>query len=253
MSDNSFIKNPHLEGDDFFWQGNSTGFLLIHGFTATTAEVRLIADKLHQLGYTIAAPLLPGHGTHPDDLNRTTWPMWVEKVKAFYERLLRNCEQVYVIGQSMGTLLAIELAAQHPEIPALILTAPALKVHYLWVARFISPIIPYVKLFKKDDGLPWRGYTVYPLKAAVEFQKLQKHTWKQLPKITQPTLIFTAEYDHHLTPDSIKPILEKINSEKKKSIHLKNSGHGILLDQELELVLKEILTFTGLSEKQEES
>lgn len=247
MSDNNFIKNPHLEGDDFFWQGNSTGFLLIHGFTATTTEVRLIAEKLHQLGFTTAAPLLPGHGTHPDDLNRATWPMWIEKVKVFYEKLLRTCEKVYAIGESMGALLAIELAAQHPEIPGLLLFAPALKVKYLGLAHLFAPFFPYLKKSKSDDGLPWRGYNVYPLKAAAELNKLQKHTWKQLPKITQPTLVFSGEYDHHLTSDSINIILERINSQEKKHIHMSNSGHCILLDKELAQVVKQIMIFTGLS------
>ena len=38
MNNNTFIRNPHLEGGDIFWQGDRTGILLIHGFTATTAE-----------------------------------------------------------------------------------------------------------------------------------------------------------------------------------------------------------------------
>jgi len=41
------IHNPHLEGGPFVWEGNRLGILLIHGFTATTTEVRLLAEKLH--------------------------------------------------------------------------------------------------------------------------------------------------------------------------------------------------------------
>ena len=62
------ILNPHLEGDSFFWEGGEVGILLIHGFTATTAEVRPLAEFLHKNGYTVAGPLLPGHYTKPDDL-----------------------------------------------------------------------------------------------------------------------------------------------------------------------------------------
>ena len=47
MQTDGYMRNPQLEGDDFLWKGNPTGVLLIHGFTATTAEVRLIAEKLH--------------------------------------------------------------------------------------------------------------------------------------------------------------------------------------------------------------
>ena len=139
MSENDFIKNPHLEGSDFYWSGNQIGVLMIHGFTATTAEVRLIAKRLHQAGFTVAGPLLPGHGTHPDDLNQARWPMWLEKVKSFYDKLVKNCSQIFVIGESMGALLALELAAQHPEIMGLMLFAPAMKVNRLWLAPLLAP------------------------------------------------------------------------------------------------------------------
>ena len=56
MLDNGYMRNDHLDGEDFHFKGNEIGILLIHGFTATTTEVRLIAEKLHQAGYTVAAP-----------------------------------------------------------------------------------------------------------------------------------------------------------------------------------------------------
>ena len=234
MTDNNFMKNPHLDGDDFFWQGNSTGILLIHGFTATTAEVRLMADKLHQAGYTTAGPLLPGHGTNPDDLNRATWQMWLEKVKDMYEDLARVCDRTFIVAESMGALLAIELAAQHPEIAGLALFAPALKISGLWPARLLAPFKAYFNKSGEDDGLPWKGYTVYPLKAIVQMIKLQKDAGEQLSRITQPTLVFTGEFDHTIDPDCADIVLNGIKSIVKQHIHMKESPHCILLDHELD-------------------
>jgi hypothetical protein len=34
----TFLRNPHLDGDAFFRQASKVGALLIHGFTAMTAE-----------------------------------------------------------------------------------------------------------------------------------------------------------------------------------------------------------------------
>ena len=67
------IKNPHLEGDPFFLEGGPSGILLVHGYKASTAEVRPLAESLHACGHTVSAPLLPGHNTHPLDANRFTW------------------------------------------------------------------------------------------------------------------------------------------------------------------------------------
>jgi len=57
------MKNPQLDGESFFFEGNEIGVALFHGFTATTAEVRPLAEYLRSFGYTLSAPLLPGHGT----------------------------------------------------------------------------------------------------------------------------------------------------------------------------------------------
>jgi len=243
MTQNEYIRNPELEGDDFFWKGNSTGILLIHGFTATTAEVRLMAEKLHRVGYTTAGPLLPGHGTHLDDLNRSTWQMWLEKVKKFYENLQRDCDRVFVIGESMGALLALELASQHPEINGLLLFAPAIKVEKLWLSRLLAPFKDHLEKSGEDDGLPWKGYTVYPVKASVELLNLQRHTRKQLPKITQPIIVFTGEFDRSIAPNAAEIVMKGISSKTRKHIHMKDSPHCIILDGELDRAFNHVIQF----------
>lgn len=245
MTVNNYMKNPHLEGDDFFWQGNNTGILLIHGFTATTAEVRPLAKKLYEAGFTTAGPLLPGHGTHPDDLNRARWSMWVETVKHTYESLLSQCQTVYVAGESMGGLLTLELVRQHPEIAGLFLFAPAIKVPILWTSRLLWPFMKYKsKGFDEgeDDGLAWKGYTVNPLRAAVELHKLQKHIQRNLSLIKQPVAIFTGEHDDTIAPDSAQYILQRIGSDVKYHTHLGASGHCVILDQELDIIAAQVLS-----------
>ena len=245
MKLNNYMKNPQLDGEDFFLQGNSTGILLIHGFTATTTEVRLLAENLHHAGFTVVGPLLPGHGTHPEDLNRAKWPMWVEKVKRTYESMLESCHTIFVVGESMGALLALELAAQHPEIKGIMLFAPAIKIKKLWLAKIFSWFSPYREKpsAKKDDGLPWKGYNVNPYKAAFEMYQLQQHCRKLLPKITQPTLVFTGGKDQTIAPDSARIILDAIKSNKKCLIHMAHSSHVILIDHELDQVTKIVLAF----------
>jgi carboxylesterase len=64
---------PHLDGDSFFWEGGEVGNLIIHGFTATTGEVRPLTNLLNNNGYTVAGPLLSGNNTTPKNLNNIHW------------------------------------------------------------------------------------------------------------------------------------------------------------------------------------
>ncbi len=243
MTESSFIRNPHLDGDTFFWQGNQIGVLLIHGFTATTAEVRLIAEKLHAVGYTTAAPLLAGHGTHPDELNQTRWQAWYQSVKQQYQQRLLDHKPIFIIAESMGTLLALKLAAEFPKTAGLLLFAPAIKIPGLWRAPLMAPFINHLQKSGEDDGLPWKGYTVYPVKAAAEMLKLQKHVRRLLPKIKTPTLIFTGEHDQSIDPKAAEIILDAIGSDEKSHIHMADSPHCILLAHELDQVFTEVQDF----------
>ena len=59
-AEEGYILNPELEGGSFFWKNGETGVLLLHGLTATTAEVRPLAKSLLKEGYTVSGILLPG-------------------------------------------------------------------------------------------------------------------------------------------------------------------------------------------------
>jgi carboxylesterase len=114
MTNNSLIHNQHLPGTSFFWEGGSTGILLSHGYTATTAEVRPVAQLLHTRGFTVAGPLLPGHGTDPLEMIRYRWQDWAVALEQSYRELAQRCDTVFIGGESMGGLLSLYLANKYP-------------------------------------------------------------------------------------------------------------------------------------------
>ena len=58
------LNDWHAEGKG---ANKSIGILLVHGFTGSPASMRPWAEYLNQHGYTVTVPLLPGHGTRPED------------------------------------------------------------------------------------------------------------------------------------------------------------------------------------------
>jgi carboxylesterase len=224
--------NPQLPGDSLFWEGSSTGVLLIHGFTATTVEVRLLAEFFHKKGCAVSAPLLPGHGTTPEDLNTRKYQDWIDSVEDSYRKIKQQCSQMIVGGESMGAVLGLYLAETYPEISALLLYSPAIKVSSLNYAGFVKWFKPIIVKDNYDDTMPWQGYTVYPMKAAHEFSKLQCKVIRRLKTVRQPALILQGIYDRTIDPDSCQLIFERIASTKKKKETMQHSGHVMLLDQE---------------------
>lgn len=228
----TIFKHPELDGKTFFLEGNQIGVLLIHGFTATTVEVRWLADYLSRKNLTVSAPLLPGHGTTPEDLNGRKYGEWINCVEDAYSTLKKTCSSVIVGGESMGAVLSLYLAEIHPEIKALLLYSPAIKIESLKYSKIFRYFIPIIKKKNYDEILPWQGYSVYPLFAASELLRLQKLVIQKLNLVQQPMIVFHGAYDRTIDPASSDLIISSVNSSIKTKHIMSNSGHVILLDKE---------------------
>jgi carboxylesterase len=107
--------------------GGPLGLLLIHGLGGTPTEMRYVAQSLARAGYTVHVPQLAGHCGSADELGATTWQHWYESVEIEHQLLRETCDTVIVGGLSMGAILALHHAAQHPrDVSGLALYAPTL-------------------------------------------------------------------------------------------------------------------------------
>ncbi len=250
----SVLVRPELEGDPFYWQAGPTGVLLSHGFTATSAEVRPLAKLLHAQGYTVAGPLLAGHGTTPEDLNRVRWQDWLASVTATYQELARNCTRVIVGGESTGALLALYLASQVPEIAGVLAYAPALKLQISRSnqikLRLLAPFIASVPKGGPKDDNPWQGYAVNPLKGTLQLLRLQKALRPRLPAIHQPALLAQGRLDGTVTADAPQIIHDEISSAVKELHWFEHSAHCMILEKELPQITEVTLRFIRNIESQ---
>ncbi|HOU14254.1 MAG TPA: alpha/beta fold hydrolase [Anaerolineae bacterium] len=244
------LHNAHLEGTSFFWEGGPVGVLLSHGYTATTAEVRLLGRFLHERGYTVSGPLLPGHGTTPQEMNRCRWQMWTDAFESAYHELAARCDKVFVGGESMGGLLTLYLASHHPEIAGVMVYAAALMVPTSRVQTFLLSILaPFGVILQKGPSAPsaadprWQGYQQVPLRAAQQLFALRAATRARLSEIAQPILIVQGRLD--TTVDAAAPgaIYQGVRSTEKHLHWFEKSTHCVLLDQEWEDVAALTLQF----------
>jgi carboxylesterase len=247
MTQTSTFRNPHLEGAPFYWDGGPVGVLLCHGFTATTAEVRLLAQALHGQGYTVAAPLLPGHCTTPDDCNQYTWQDWYACVEQTYQQLSTRCQTVVIGGESTGALLILRLAAFHPQVAAILCYAPALRLLLspakIFLLSLCAPFVTSIPKAPSTDDNPWQGYGVDPLQAAQQLLRLQKVILPMLPQIRQPILILQGRLDPTVHPESPQVIYNQVSSSIKELHWLEHSTHCVILDKERDLAANLTIDF----------
>lgn len=244
---NSALHNPHLEGGPFFWEAGPVGVLLLHGYTATTAEMRPLAKRLHDKGYTVAAPLLAGHGTQPADLNRVTWRDWVASAEIMYAQLAARCQRVFLGGESMGGVAALYLASLHPEAAGILLYAPAIHLTMSTLDRIKlyagSLFMAEVGRESLDGSDQWQGYPNLPLKGAIQLLHFQKAVRQRLGGVSQPVIVFQGRKDTTVHPSAGEIILQGVRSTAKEQHWLERSSHAVTLDCELDVVEELTLRF----------
>jgi carboxylesterase len=245
------IQNPHLDPSPFFFEGGPSGVLLLHGFTATPVEMKLIGQFLSERGYTVSGPLLPGHGTSVDEINACSWCDWVKHAERGYAELTERCERVFVGGESLGGLLSLYLGSTHHEIAGLILYAPAVRIASPFI--HLSPLFKYlVKRLPKrrpendPDSVVnqrWSGYTVDPVPAVAQVLPLQREVRRRLRLIEQPIIVFQGRLDTTLKHSGAEEVLATVQSADKELVWLEGSSHCIVLDVEWEDAAEKTLAF----------
>ena len=226
------------------------GVLLIHGFASTPPELRRLGDALAAGGFRCNAPVLPGHGTTPKDLERTIWQDWAACVAAAFDELAAECDEVMVAGQSMGGTLALHLAAHDLRVRAVAtLAAP------IWLSGPVAPLLPVLKHLVRwhrtgDDVDLWHpdaveelySYGIRPTRGIDELRRLCGVVRNELAQIRAPVLVVHGERDRSIDPRCAREIGRRlIDSEAVEVTMLPRSGHAISVDVDRDSVNDDIL------------
>ncbi len=218
--------------------GRRVGVLLCHGFTSTPASMRPWAEHLAGRGYAVSVPLLPGHATTWQHLNRTTVDDWYSEAEHAFEKLLADNDQVYVAGLSMGGLLALMLAQVHGrDVGGLVLVNPLVHserkdLRLLPVLKHVVPAFPAIRNDIKQPGVEERGYSRTPLKAAHSLFASLPEVRRRLPEVTQPVLLFRSRTDHVLDASSGRILMSTVSSRDLVERVLEDSYHVAVLDND---------------------
>lgn len=240
-----------LDPSPFVLPGGRAGVLLIHGFTASPTQLRLVGNDLHQRGLTVSAPLLPGHGTTVTDLSKQRWQDWVGHVDLALADLKARCSIVFVAGISLGSLLTLYLADQHTDLSGMILYSPVVKmpggiaIHLVPVLKYFIREIRKAPDFSTDpDALKrlW-DYPSVSLSALHEMIRLRGKVQPLLTRINSPTLIIYSTLDKLIAANSAQFTYDHIGAADKTLITLHNSGHDVTLDSEWQEVAEQTWQF----------
>jgi carboxylesterase len=238
-----------------------TGILILHGFTANLESVRELFGPLGRFDLKLATPLLRGHGSDsPERLRGVTWQEWLDDARRALEALTGIDGKAVVLGHSMGALLALQLAARHPElVDSVILATPPIRLasplglgrplHFLapLISRFVDRWGMDAKFADPGNAIIPEQYEWAPTKTILSMFDLLEETMRIAGRVRLPALILQARHESIVLPESAE-ILSRALATPPEAISIvwfDKTDHQIFCDCERKAAVEAAVKFVA--------
>lgn len=228
--------------------------LLLHGYNDTPQSVASLAQALHDAGWTVHAPILPGHGRTLQEFARSGADEWIRGARAELDALLASHEAVATAGLSMGGALAFLLAAERADVKAVVGVAPYIQrprilPRLLMLAQIAALGAKYVtgggQRSVHDPAARERmiAYRYSTPRLLRELATVNRAAQDALPRVHQPAFVVQSTEDNRILAAAAAAAFERIGSADKHLLWVSGSGHVLTVDYEHERVEREIVAW----------
>ncbi len=216
--------------------------VLLHGFSASPAEMRPFGERLAGQHYPVVGVRLAGHGTSPLAMERTTWEDWLESARRGFRIASLLAERVAVVGFSAGGCLALCLAGEGPAGLAGV-AAVAAPVRVRDRGMRLVPLVHGANVLMGSLGArgvhrfhrtepehPDINYRHVPLKGLYQLGQLIGATQERLAGVGCPVLLIQGSEDPTVDPESAEILYRGLPGKDKALVLIPSDRHGILLE-----------------------
>ncbi|OWU84227.1 hypothetical protein ATO6_14410 [Oceanicola sp. 22II-s10i] len=236
--------------EPFEYQGKDCSVLVLHGFTGSTQSMRHLGQSLNEaFGFHVLGPCLAGHGTSPDEMEKTGYLDWMASADVAFQQLAARGDPVFVTGLSMGGMLTLGLAEAYAGTIAGAIPINAIAgendggLAELILAPDAPQRIPGIGSDIKAEGVEELAYAEVPVSCLREVYLAQAAVGDRLARITCPLMIFQSREDHVVHPMNAHRVMRKVGSSDIRLQWLDDSYHVATLDNDKDLIVRKTGVF----------
>ena len=223
--------------------------LLIHGFVGGIYDYDDLPNLLEvKRNFDVYTFTLPGHEKHI--VKDVKYEEWIKAADNQIKFLIEhNYKEIYLIGHSMGGVIAAHLASIYPQVKKLVLAAPAFRYFYFKDGKVnikgLNDTIKSMPEILKEEGKNKVIERIQktPISTMIEFTKLVSKYEKDINNITCPTLIIHGINDTVVPEESTNLVFNNIKSKTNILINIKNVTHDCFTQKRKEEVKDIIINF----------
>jgi carboxylesterase len=194
--------------------------------------------------------LLPGHGAGGKDFIKSGPLDWQAHVLNDIDYHFQNNEEIFLIGHSLGGLLALQAATQF-NIAGIVLINTAMRTRMSLQQMMLSLKVlftsknsndPIVSSYRNSFGVglhDWWTLPAWSLKL-LDVLKVAKQTKKLLSQVKTRIHIFQSIDDETVHPKSAELLKRGLNNSTVQVTYLQNSMHAYFDPEDLQLITEGI-------------
>ena len=204
-------------------QKTPISIVYIHGFTASSEEVRPLPDKIaSDLSANLFFTRLTGHGRNPSAMELCSIPNWMRDLHEAIEIGSRIGEKVILLSSSTGGTISVTSALDKnlsQKILGYIFISPNFGINNKFASMISWPFSEYwLKLIlgkkmkhKPRNDLNKKYWTMsYPTNALIPMAKLVREVNKKdYSTVKKPALFYFSMEDKVVNPHKIKEFITK--------------------------------------------
>lgn len=240
-----------------FLPNGKRAVLLLHAYSGSPNDVRMLARFLEKLDYTVYVPLYSGHGTADplDILQETSEQWWQDSQQGVKFLQSQGYQEIAAFGLSMGGIFATRLLQALPK-------------QFLGGGFFCSPIAPvktnvtknfllYAKQVLERNGAKTTENKIESYRPLVERQlttieEQSQTAYENLTKIDCPFFMAQAGQDEMIEADGVFQTAERLKQTAFTLNWYPQSGHVITVGPERRQLEQDVADFlAGLGWREE--
>lgn len=224
--------------------------LMIHGFVGGSYDFGNFHNELQTYKkFDVYTYTLPAH--EKVIVKDVKFKQWIDESTKQIEFLINHgYKEIYLIGHSMGGVIAAHLASHYPQVKKLVLAAPAFRYFYFKDGKIdiksinetIKNIPELIKGTSTEDVMSRIIKT--PLSTTIEFTKLISHCQNCVNYIECPTLTIHGTDDVIVPAESTEYVHNSIKSKTNILINIQKLNHECFTTKkspEVKNLIKEFL------------
>ncbi|GAB5057734.1 alpha/beta fold hydrolase [Companilactobacillus alimentarius] len=233
----------------FYFDKGEKAVLLLHSFSGTSNDMRLLGRALERNNYSVYAPMFIGHGTRePLDILELGSPdKWWQQTKSAIGFLeMQGKKQISVFGLSLGAIFATKALEEIPGIVAGgVFGSPLYTTNFEEIRKAFMTYSK--KVYSFQQGLTEveidSKIRVVDTKIDSMLTDIRKTTVgvnKNLAEIKRPYFIGQGTSDKLVDPDATKIVAQKVETSQ---LHLYDAGHVLTINSAHKQLESAVLNF----------